>query len=108
VGQMLGDLWQKKKKRRRRRRYNFCLSGKTLINPEIIPGGAGQDRDAKGLQGQAIGLGLRPPEVGSLAKPSDDPDYGVADGVIPRARAPHRNRAFFVGSLTQHLCACCV
>lgn len=52
---------------------------------------------AKDLQGLAIGLGFRPPEVGSLAKPSDDPDHGAADGVIlrARARAPCRNRAFF-------------
>lgn len=44
----------------------FFPLGKALINPEMIPGGAGQSKDAKDLQGQAVGLGPRPPEVGSL------------------------------------------
>lgn len=68
----------------------------------------GQGRDAKGLHGQAFGLEFRPPEARSLGKPSDRSDHGAADGRDTENESSLQIRSFLVGSLAQHLCACCV
>lgn len=64
----MGDSWWQRKKKDN----NFCLLGKAFINPEMcLEERDRADRD-KDLQCQAMVLGLRPPEVGSAAKPSDN------------------------------------